>query len=177
MANIVFIATSLDGYIADKDGGLDWLMAVPNPDNVDTGFGPLMERVDALLMGRNTLDVVLSFGVDWPYSKPVYVLSNTMTEVPTGYEDKIILVKGDVEQVLQQMNEQGHQEIYIDGGVTIQHCLKKDLVDELVVTTIPVLLGGGSPLFGALDAPLNFQLIESQVYLDTMVQNRYLRIR
>ncbi|WP_394143365.1 dihydrofolate reductase family protein [Vibrio atypicus] len=177
MANIVFIATSLDGYIADKDGGLDWLMAVPNPDNVDTGFGPLMERVDALLMGRNTLDVVLSFGVDWPYSKPVYVLSNTMTEVPTGYEDKIILVKGDVEQVLQQMNEQGYQEIYIDGGVTIQHCLKKDLVDELVVTTIPVLLGGGSPLFGALDAPLNFQLIESQVYLDTMVQNRYLRIR
>ncbi len=65
MANIVFIATSLDGYIADKQGKLDWLQSVPNPDNIDTGFFPLMERIDGLVMGRNTLDVVLSFDCDW----------------------------------------------------------------------------------------------------------------
>lgn len=93
MANIIFIATSLDGYIADKQGKLDWLQSVPNPDNIDTGFVPLMERIDGLVMGRNTLDVVLSFGCDWPYSKPVFVLSNTMTEVPQGYEDKVFFSK------------------------------------------------------------------------------------
>lgn len=93
MANIVFIATSLDGYIADKQGKLDWLQSVPNPDNIDTGFVLLMERIDGLVMGRNTLDVVLGFGCDWPYSKPVFVLSNTMTEVPQGYEDKVFFSK------------------------------------------------------------------------------------
>ena len=90
MSNIVFIATSLDGYIADKEGGLDWLHSVPNPDNHDMGFSAIMERVDALVMGRNTLDVVLGFGGEWPYSKPVFVLSNTMDKVPEGYEDKVL---------------------------------------------------------------------------------------
>tara|TARA_Y100001956_G_scaffold82909_1_gene106692 strand:+ start:4894 stop:5427 length:534 start_codon:yes stop_codon:yes gene_type:complete len=177
MANIVFIATSLDGYIADKNGGLDWLMSVPNPDNIDTGFGPLLERVDGLVMGRNTLEAVLSFGVEWPYSKPVFVLSNTMTEVPSGYEDKVQIVHGELSELLADLHRQGYQDLYIDGGVTIQNFLKQDLIDELVITTIPVLLGGGSPLFAELDKMQNFQLVESQVYLDAMVQSRYLRIR
>ncbi|RTZ17952.1 dihydrofolate reductase [Vibrio aquaticus] len=175
MANIVFIATSLDGYIADQNGGLDWLHSVPNPDNVDMGFAPLMERVDALVMGRNTLEVVLSFGVEWPYSKPVFVLSNTMTQVPAGYEDKVFLVQGELKEVVQNLNEQGYNDLYIDGGKTVQSFLKEDLVDELCITTIPVLLGGGSSLFGELDAMQAFQLIESRTYLDAIVQTTYRR--
>ena len=85
MANIVFIATSLDGYIADKQGKLDWLYSIPNLDNADTGFSALVERVDALVMGRNTLEAVLSFNCDWPYKKPVFVLSNTITKEPQVY--------------------------------------------------------------------------------------------
>lgn len=177
MANIVFIATSLDGYIADKHGGLDWLQSVPNPDNIDMGFGPLMERVDALVMGRNTLEVVLSFGVEWPYSKPVFVLSNTLTQVPAGYEDKVFLVKGELKEVVQNLNEQGYKDLYIDGGKTVQGFLKEDLIDELCITTIPVLLGGGSPLFGDLDAMQAFQLIESRTYLDAIVQTTYRRAK
>jgi dihydrofolate reductase len=175
MANIIFIATSLDGYIADKNGGLDWLQSVPNPDNIDMGFAPLMERVDALVMGRNTLEVVISFGVEWPYSKPVFVLSNTLTKVPAGYEDKVFLVKGELKEVVQNLNEQGYKDLYIDGGKTIQSFLKEGLIDEMSITTIPVLLGGGSPLFGELDMMQFFKLVQSQVHLDAIVQTTYQR--
>ncbi|MGD8232773.1 dihydrofolate reductase family protein [Vibrio sp. TRT 1302] len=176
MANIVFIATSIDGYIADKEGGLDWLHSVPNPDNIDMGFAPLMDRVDALVMGRNTLETVLSFDVDWPYSKPVFVLSNTMKEVPNGYQDKVFLVQGDLTEVVADLNSKGYQDLYIDGGVTIQNFLKQELVDELTITTIPVLLGGGIKLFGELEKMQSYQLIESKVYLETIVQNHFKRM-
>lgn len=177
MSNIVFIAASLDGYIADKNGGLDWLHSVPNPDGDDMGFSAHMERIDALVMGRNTLDVVLSFDVDWPYTKPVFVLSNTMKEVPKGYEEKVFLVNGELEHVLKEIHQQGYQTLYIDGGVTISNFLNKDLIDEMIVTTIPTLLGGGSPLFGKLAEPLNFELVKSEVMLGQMVKNTYIRQR
>ncbi|MCG9581383.1 dihydrofolate reductase family protein [Vibrio tubiashii] len=177
MANIVFIATSLDGYIADKDRGLDWLHSIPNPDNIDMGFVPLLERVDALVMGRNTLEAVLSFDVDWPYSKPVFVLSNTLKEVPSGYQDKVFLVSGNLPDIVKDLNAQGYQDLYIDGGVTIQNFLKLDLIDELAITTIPVVLGGGAKLFGELDGLQKYNLVESKVYLDAIVQSRYLRQR
>lgn len=177
MANIVFIATSIDGYIADKEGGLDWLHSVPNTDSIDMGFAALMEQVDALVMGRNTLDMVLSFDVDWPYSKPVFVLSNTMTEVPEGYQDKVFLLKGELTEVVAELNKQGYQDLYIDGGVTIQNFLAQDLIDQMTITTIPLLLGGGVKLFGELETMQSFKLVESKVYLETIVQNHYLRSR
>lgn len=175
MSNIVFIATSLDGYIADKEGGLDWLHSVPNPDNHDMGFSTIMERVDALVMGRNALDVILGFGGEWPYSKPVFVLSDTMNKVPEGYEDKVFLVKGVLESVLEELNGQGYKNLYIDGGKTVQSFLQQDLIDEMIITTIPVLLGGGAPLFGELVNPLNFKLYKSETYLAAIVQSHYLR--
>ena len=177
MANIVFIATSLDGYIADKQGKLDWLHSVPNPDNIDTGFFSLMERIDGLVMGRNTLDVVLSFDCDWPYSKPVFVLSNTMTEVPQGYEDKVFLVKGELKDVLTDLNAKGFNELYIDGGVTIQNFLAQDLIDEMIITTIPTLLGGGISLFGELQSSLKFKHLESEQCAGILVKNRFVRTR
>ncbi|MCW8328935.1 dihydrofolate reductase family protein [Photobacterium sp. SDRW27] len=177
MSNIVYIATSLDGYIADKAGSIDWLHAIPNPEGSDLGFGAFIDRIDALIMGRNTLDMVLSFDIDWPYSKPVFVLSNTMTEVPEGYEDKVFLVKGSLEKVIKQINDQGYQDLYIDGGITIQNFLKQDLIDEMIITTIPVLLGGGAPLFGDLASPLQFKHIKSEKLIDAIVQNQYLRVR
>lgn len=141
------------------------------------GYVEHFDRIDAMVMGRNTLDMVLSFGVDWPYSKPVFVLSNTMTSVPDGYEDKIFLVKGPLEEVLDQIHAKGFMNLYIDGGVTIQNFLKEDLIDELIITTIPVLLGGGSPLFGDLNAPLNFKCVKTETFLDAIVQNHFVRQR
>ncbi|WP_394241260.1 dihydrofolate reductase family protein [Vibrio astriarenae] len=177
MANIVFIATSLDGFIADKEGKLDWLHSVPNPDNIDTGFFSLMERVDGLIMGRNTLDVVLSFGCDWPYTKPVYVLSNTMQTVPEELEGKVFLVKGELKNILSELSAQGVNDLYIDGGATIQNFLREDLIDEMVITRFPILLGGGAPLFGDLDQPLNFKVSKSEVVLGNLVQTTFVRER
>jgi len=177
MSNIVYIATSLDGYIADKNGSVDWLHATPNPDGSDLGYSNFIERIDALVMGRNTLDMVLNFDCDWPYTRPVFVLSNTMTRVPEGYEDKIFLVKGSLVTVVASLNEQGYNNLYIDGGITIQNFLKEDLIDEMIITTIPVLLGGGSPLFGELVTPLSFELTDSETLINQLVQSHFTRVR
>ncbi|MDA0106794.1 dihydrofolate reductase family protein [Vibrio mediterranei] len=175
MANIVYIGTSLDGYIADKNNGLDWLHDMPNPEGSDFGFAEFMDRVDGLVMGRNTLEIVLSFGIEWPYSKPVFVLSNTLTKVPEGYEDKVFLVKGKLSDIVSDLNSKGYKNLYIDGGKTIQSFLAEDLIDEMIITTIPTLLGGGISLFGELDKPLKFKHVSAERYLDCIVKNRYVR--
>ena len=177
MTNIVYIATSLDGYIADKNNNVDWLHSTPNPDHSDMGFHEHMDRIDALVMGRNTLDLVLNFEGDWPYKKPVFVLSHSMTEVPKGYEDKIFLKKGDINKVVEGLTNQGFKNLYIDGGVTIQNFLKSDLIDEMIITTIPILLGGGIPLFAQLETPLNFKCIKSEKLINALCQSHFIRER
>lgn len=175
--NSVFIATSLDGYIADKNGGIEWLHSVPNPDNDDMGYLEFTSQIDALVMGRTTFETVCSFDIDWPYQKHVFVLSNSLTNVPEEYKSKVSLVKGELKQILQEIYDKGYRKLYIDGGKTIQSFLKEDLIDELVVTTIPVLLGSGIPLFGALPQPLHFECVNSKLYLEKIVQNRFIRKR
>ena len=173
--NIVFKAQSLDGFIAGKNGELDWLHAIPNPDNNDMGFNALMEEIDAIVMGRTTYETVLGFGAEWPYNKHVFVLSNTLKSVPKKLEDKITLMNGTPHEVLDKIHDKGYLKLYIDGGTTIQHFLKEDLIDELRITTIPILLGGGFPLFGDLDHPMEFEHIASKLFLNQITQNHYKR--
>lgn len=174
--NSVFIATSLDGYIADKNGGIDWLHAIPNPDGIDMGYGALMARIDALVMGRATFETVCGFDMDWPYQKPVFVLSNTLTEIPDQHKGKAFLVKGTLTEILEQIHQKGYYRLYIDGGATIQSFLKEDLIDDMVITLIPILLGGGTPLFSELPKALEFECTGTEVYLDKIVQNHYRRV-
>jgi len=175
--NIVYIAKSLDGYIADKNGGLDWLHSIPNPDQSDMGYNKFTEGIDALIMGRTTFETVCSFDCDWPYTKPVFVLSTTLTEVPKGYEGKVALLNGSLTEIVEEVNNKGYNRLYIDGGRTIQNFLKEDFIDELIITTIPILLGGGFPLFSDLPKKLEFKHIESKVYLNEIVQDHYSRKR
>ncbi len=177
MSNSVYIATSLDGYIADKDGGLDWLHSIPNPDNLDLGWADFMAGIDALIMGRNTFETVCGFDVPWPYSKPVFVLSNTLTAIPDEYADKAELISGPLPRVVETLNGRGYSNLYVDGGKTVQSFLEADLVDDLIVTQIPILLGGGTPLYGTLAEPLAFEHISTQVHLDALVQTHYRRTR
>ncbi|MGR5063181.1 dihydrofolate reductase family protein [Photobacterium sp. DNB22_13_2] len=176
MTNIVYIATSLDGYIADKNGNLDWLHSVPNPEGSDFGFNDFMERVDALVMGRNTFETVCGFDCEWPYSKPVFVISNRLKAIPKEYQDKAFLVKGDLKNIVSELNGKGFKELYIDGGITVQNFLAQDLIDEMIITTIPVVLGGGSSLFGDLLSPINFKLKQSEVLVNAIVKSHYERI-
>jgi len=175
--NSVFIATSLDGYIADKEGGIDWLHSTPNPDNIDMGYGEFNSQIDALVMGRTTFETVCGFDIDWPYQQPVFVLSNTLTDIPEKFKDKAHLVKGTLTEILEQIHQKGFYRLYIDGGTTIQGFLKEDLIDDMVITTIPILLGGGSQLFTVLPKELEFKHVESKLFLDAIMQNHYQRKR
>ncbi|PWJ44580.1 dihydrofolate reductase [Sediminitomix flava] len=175
--NVVYIAKSLDGYIADKDGGLDWLHTIPNPDNSDMGFMDFISQIDALVMGRNTFEVVCGFGGEWPYPCPVFVISNSLQEIPEAYKAKAELVKGSVSEVLAHIHSKGHSKLYIDGGKTIQSFLKEDLIDDLIISTIPVLLGGGASLFGELPQTLAFEHVDSKVLLGQITQDHYKRKR
>lgn len=175
--NSVFIATSMDGYIADKSGGIEWLNAIPNPNSIDMGYSEFTSNVDAIVMGRTTFETICNFDIDWPYSMPVFVLSNTLTKVPKEYQGKVQLVKGVLSEVLQHINHQGYHRLYIDGGKTVQNFLKEDLIDEMIITIIPILLGGGSPLFSVHPKTMNFECIKTKLYLNKVVQNHYKRCR
>jgi dihydrofolate reductase len=98
--NKVFIATSLDGFIADKNGGIDWLNSIPNPDYIDMGYGEFTSQIEALVMGRNTYETICEFDIDWPYQKPVFVLSNSLTSIPEKLKEKVILIKGPLKEVI-----------------------------------------------------------------------------
>ncbi len=171
--NIVFIAQSLDGYIAGKNGELDWLHAIPNPDHIDMGFNALMNEIDAIVMGRTTFETVCNFGGDWPYPKPVFVLSNSLKNIPDRLKDKVSLTNGRPQEIINKIHSKGYLKLYIDGGTTIQSFLKENLIDELRITSIPILLGGGFSLFGDLIEPMKLELIASKVFLNQIVQNCY----
>ena len=173
----VFIATSLDGFIADSVGNIDFLHSFPNPDGNDLGYSNFMKNVDAILMGRTTFEVVCSFDMDWPYHVPVFVLSNSMSQLPAKTRGKAHILNGDLKKVTHDILKKGYQNLYIDGGKTIQSFLKEDLIDELIITTIPVLLGGGIPLFGELNKPMDFKCENSTIYLNSIVQNKFIRNR
>ncbi len=98
--NEVFIARSLDGYIADKYGGLDWLNSVPNPDHLDLGYENFIQSVDAIVMGRATFALVCSFDMEWPYKLPVFVLSKSLKSVSEDMENKVTLVSGPLSEIL-----------------------------------------------------------------------------
>lgn len=175
--NSVFIARSLDGYIADKNGGLDWLQSIPNPDNLDLGYEKFIQGVDAIVLGRNTFEVVCGFDMEWPYTLPVFVLSHSLKSVPGELRGKVGILQGALPKILDQIHGKGYRRLYIDGGQTVQHFLKEDLIDELIITTIPVLLGGGIPLFGELPEKLDFEHVRSERFLDALVQDTYRRRR
>lgn len=175
MANYVYIATSIDGFIADENGGLDWLNSVPNPDGSDFGFAEFINSIDAIVMGRRTYETVLQFDGHWPYSKKVFVLSSTFKSVPLDLQDKVEVIKGTPGDITNQLNGLGYHNLYIDGGMTIQGFLAEGLIDEMIITRVSVLLGRGIPLFGESVPPTAFYALDSRKLTDNLVQTRYKR--
>ena len=175
--NYVFIAKSLDGYIADKDGNVDFLESVPNPENKDVGFVKFTAKIDAIVMGRATYEKVLSFNVPWPYAHPVFVVSTSLENISEEHKDKVELIKGTPKEITAKLNEKGFRKLYIDGGKTVQSFLQEDLIDELIISTIPIILGGGIPLFAELPKQLLWEWVKSEVFLDAITQDTYRRKR
>jgi dihydrofolate reductase len=178
MHNTVYIATSIDGYIAREDGSMDWLMKLPNPTNSDYGFSVFLNSIDGIIMGRKSFEAVLEFK-EWPYSVPVpvFVLSNSLDAVPGKPPVKVEIIRGDLKKILESLTDKGFHHLYIDGGKTIQGFLKEDLIDEMIVTRIPVLLGSGIPLFGKNGLELQFEHAGTEVLNNMLVRSKYLRKR
>jgi dihydrofolate reductase len=171
----VYIATSLDGFIARTDGSLDWLdeANVSVPSDEDFGFAEFISSVDTLVMGRKTYEKVLSFE-DWGYgTTPVVVLSSRPIEVPSDLRTTVTGSAESPHSLYDRLSREGVKHIYVDGGATIRGFLADGLVDEITVTQIPVLLGEGRPLFGPLRHDIALDLVESRSFESGFVQSKY----
>ena len=171
----VFVATSLDGFIARLDGSIDWLIqanaAVPRGE--DCGYKAFMETVDALVMGRNTFEQVLTFG-EWPYGdKKVIVLTRKGVAVPEAIRKTVSTSSEAPASLADRLSSAGLQHLYIDGGQTIQSFLRAGLISELTITVIPILLGEGKPLFGSLRPDVYLSHLSTHAYPFGFVQSKY----
>jgi len=170
MTGIVYIASSLDGYIARQDGSLDWL---PTSSESDFGFGEFLASVDALVMGRNTYDMVISFD-SWAYGDiPVFVLSHRPITMPGDSNARVAAISGSPAEIVAELAERGLQNLYIDGGETIQTFLRAGQIQKIIVTRIPVLLGSGIPLFGKLENDVLLKCVRSELLPGGLEQAEY----
>ncbi|MEK6336426.1 MAG: dihydrofolate reductase family protein [Acidobacteriota bacterium] len=165
----VFIGTSLDGFIARANGSFDFL---PAGGGEPHGYEEFMATVDALVMGRHTYETVLAFDT-WPFpGKPVFVLSTRrLAPAPSGAV--VEHMSGDPADIVSQLEGRGIQHIYVDGGITIQRFLRAGLIQRLIITRVPVLIGEGIPLFGALPRDIALIHIATRQYPSGLVQSEY----
>lgn len=177
----VFIATSLDGFIATPDGGVAWLDQAGNSNvdmgNEDMGFSALMESVDCLIMGRRCMEVVASFNLtdeQWPYGDTrIITLSNSLIEVPDSLKGRVELMSGSVSDLMDTLTAQGHKHAYVDGGALISSFINLKLITHMTITKAPVILGEGIPLFQNIQHPVKFKNAHVQAYANDFIQERY----
>lgn len=171
----VFIATSLDGFIARQDGRIDWLENANtiSPAEEDFGYNNFFESVDTLVMGRKTFATALTFD-SWPYGdKKVLVLSNTLSSVPIHLQKTVSIGAGSPKEILRLLENNGSKHIYLDGGMTIQGFLSENLVNEMTITKIPILIGAGRPLFANFGKDIPLVLLEARSYPNGFVSLKY----
>ncbi|MFT4561756.1 MAG: dihydrofolate reductase [Gammaproteobacteria bacterium] len=170
----VFMATSLDGFVARRDHSLDWLMKYDTPGE-DHGSDAFISRIDGLVMGRGSFQNVLSFS-RWPYDKPVMVMSKSLTvdDVPEDLRDKVRITKLEPKALMDSLACEGWKHAYVDGGQVVQSCIKAGLIEHITITIIPILLGDGIHLFDEVDADIDLELLESTLFPSGFVQNQYL---
>jgi dihydrofolate reductase len=173
MKCIGYIAISLDGFIARKDGGLDWLDIDTGGD--DCGFKDFLLSIDAMIMGRVTFQKILEIG-QWVYGDiPVFVPSTTLQQkdVPEHLSSKLTVVQGTPTSLMEDLKAKGKKRVYVDGGKTVQSFIQEGLLDELTLTQFPVLLGTGIPLFGETKGDVKWELVNSKAFAFGLVQNHY----
>jgi dihydrofolate reductase len=166
----VFIGTSLDGFIARADGDLDWL---PEGGGEPHGYTEFMASVDALVIGRMTFEKVLTFGA-WPYGeKRVVVLSSRPVDLSAAHGGVVEQMAGSPADIVSRIAAGGAQQLYVDGGITIQRFLRAGLVNRLIITRVPILIGEGIPLFGSLPRDIRLRHVATRHYPSGLVQSEY----
>lgn len=165
----VFIGTSVDGFIARPGGELDWL---PPGGGEEHGYQAFMDSVDGLVIGRKTYETVLSFDA-WPYGKkPVFVLS-TRPLAPAPAGAVVEHLSGSPDEIVLQLEARGVSHAYVDGGITIQRFLRAGLIQRIIITRVPVLIGEGIPLFGVTGRDISLKHMATRHYASGLVQTEY----
>jgi dihydrofolate reductase len=177
----VFCATSIDGFIARKDGSLDWLMGSdpnsPGPPP-ESGYEAFMDSVDYVILGRNTFDVVLKMMTStWFYRKPVHVLTHRPITLPEMLKGKVEFGSHTPVETVAMMEKRGAKRLYIDGGKTVQSFLRVGLIDDLTIGQIPILIGEGIPLFGSLPRDIKLEIESSRVQTVGAIQTTFRVLR
>lgn len=177
----VFIATSADGYIASADGGVDWLQSAGNLDvdmgAEDMGFKSFINAVDCMVMGRKCMEAIASMNLtpdQWVYGDmPIIVLSRTLTEPPENLLGKVEIYSSSIQNLLMDLEKRGLKHAYIDGGSTITSFLNLKLIDEMIITKAPILLGEGIPLFGKINQVIKLENAGVKAYINDFLQLQY----
>ena len=164
----VFVGVSLDGFLARPDGALDFLPQTPEPH----GYEEFVATIDAFVWGRKTYDFVQGYGTWFHGTKPVFVLSsNELRPPPAG--GVVERMSGHPAEIVAALEARGIRHVYVDGGVTIQQFLRAGLIQRLIITHIPVLIGEGVPLFGPLDGDIVLTHVSTRQFPSGMVQTEY----
>lgn len=178
----VFIATSLDGYIATEEGSVNWLQEVGNQqadmsENPDMGFSNFIASIDCMIIGRKCMETISQFNLspeEWPYGeRKIYVLSKTLTEPPENLSDKVEMFSGDIQSLVSLLENSGYQHAYVDGGLTITSFINQCLIDEIIMTQAPVILGRGTPLFGQIDRNIKLANAKVTAFANDFIQTKY----
>ncbi|MGA2510670.1 MAG: dihydrofolate reductase family protein [Candidatus Acidiferrales bacterium] len=170
MTASVFIGTSVDGFIARTNGDLDFL---PADGGEPHGYDEFMASVDAIVIGRKTFETVLAFP-EWPYGdKRVVVLSNRPIELSAARGGVVEQMAGPPAEIVSKLAASGAHHLYVDGGITIQGFLRAGLIQRLIITRVPVLIGDGIPLFGTLPRDLRLRHVATQHYASGLVKSEY----
>ncbi len=166
----VFVGTSVDGFIARANGALDFL---PPGGGEPHGYTEFIASVDALVIGRNTFETVLQFA-EWPYGKKrVVVLSSRPLDFSGVRGGVVEQMSGGPQEIVERLEASGVGHAYIDGGITVQRFLRAGLIQRMVITRVPVLIGAGIPLFGALPGDIRLRHVRTQHYPSGLVQTEY----
>lgn len=170
----VYIATSVDGFIARKNGDIDWLPGGGDAEGgEDYGYQEFMDSVDALVMGRNTYELALSFD-SWPYGeKPIFVLSSRKVNIPDDIARTVESLCAPPPEIVRHLAERGFKHLYIDGGKTIQRFLSEGLIQQLIITKVPILIGTGIPLFSSLPHDVRLHHLQTRQFENGLVQSKY----
>jgi dihydrofolate reductase len=178
----VFIATSADGYIATKDGGVEWLEKAGKADadmggQPDTSFKDYMSTVDCMIMGRKCMEKISSFNLtaeQWPYGDTrIFVLSNSVKVAPDNLKDRVEMVSGEIPALVARLESEGFQHAYIDGGSTITSFLNLGLINEMTISRAPILIGEGIPLVGKINKHIRLENSQAKACTNGFIQVKY----
>ncbi len=166
----VFVGTSVDGFIARPNGELDFL---PHDGGEPHGYDEFFASVDCLVIGRKTYETVLGFPA-WPYAdKRVIVLSSRPADRTQARGGQVEQMSGTPAEIVSRLAASGARDLYVDGGITIQRFLRAGLVDRMIITRVPVLIGDGIPLFGALAGDVQLHHVATRSFASGLVQSEY----